>query len=122
MNTLVQALGPIFVASFALQQLLELLDPVLDMLIKEHKGWIISAVAFIVGLLLTILLDLRVISVFELIKAAWLDVLVTALFISGGTKWLNDLLKIVQYRKLELRSRALIAERQAKMDGLGRDG
>jgi len=30
MDTLVEALGPIFVASFALQQLIELLDPLLN--------------------------------------------------------------------------------------------
>ncbi|MGD2057758.1 MAG: hypothetical protein PVF85_04970 [Anaerolineales bacterium] len=116
MNTLVQALGPIFVASFALQQLLQLLDPVLDKFMKEQKGWILSAVALIIGLLLTIMLDLRVLSVFGLSRAAWLDVFLTALFISGGTNWLNDLLKIVEYRKLEMRARAMIAERQSELD------
>lgn len=113
MQTLVEALGPIFVASFALQQFLELLDPALERLIREHKAWILSATAFVAGLLLTVLLNLRVLAVFGAGRFGWLDALVTALFISGGTKWLNDLLKILQYRKLEMRARAMAAAQQA---------
>jgi hypothetical protein len=116
METLVDALGPIFVASFALQQLLELLDPALERLIKEHKDWIMSAIAFLAGLLLTMLLRLRMLNVFGVGQLGWLDALVTALFISGGTKWLNDLLKIVQYRKLEMRARAMDAAEQVKVN------
>jgi hypothetical protein len=112
MNTLVEALGPVFVASFALQQLIELLDPILEVLIKRHKGWILSFVAFFAGLLLTVLLNLQVLDVFGVDRFGWLDALITALFISGGTKWLNDLLKIVQYRKLEARANALAAEQR----------
>ncbi len=116
METLVKALGPVFVASFALQQLLELLDPALERLISEHKAWILSATAFVVGLLLTVLLNLRILNVFGVSRFGWLDALVTALFISGGTKWLNDLLKIVQYRKLEMRVRAMSAAQQTELD------
>jgi hypothetical protein len=47
MYTLIEAIGPVFVASFALQQLLELLDPLLERFIKRHKGWILSATAFV---------------------------------------------------------------------------
>jgi hypothetical protein len=119
MNKLVEALGPIFVASFALQQLLELVDPALDLFIRKHKAWIMSAIAFVFGLLLTLLLNLRVISVFAVTQLGWLDTLVTALFISGGTKWLNDLLKIVQYRKLELRARAMKAQKSANQETVG---
>lgn len=114
MDMLVEALGPIFVASFALQQLLELIDPALEMLIKQHKAWILSAIAFALGLLLTVLLNLRALSIFGVTRFGWLDALVTALFISGGTKWLNDLLKIVQYRKLEARARAMTAQIHAE--------
>lgn len=113
MNMLIEAIGPVFVASFALQQLLELLDPVLEILIKRHKGWILSAVAFGAGLVLTVSLNLRVLSIFGVDRFAWLDALLTALFISGGTQWLNDMLKIVKYRKLEQRARALAADRRA---------
>lgn len=115
MNTLIDALGPVFVASFALQQLLELLDPVLEQFIKQHKGWIMSATAFLVGLLLTMLLDLRILDVFGVGRFGWLDALITALFISGGTTWLNDMLKIVKYRKLEMRANAMAAEKRSAL-------
>ena len=93
MNPLVESLGPIFIVSFALQQLVELLDPILDKVIKPHKEWILSAVALVVGLLLTLGLGLRVLRPFGVARMPWLDVLLTALFVTGGTKWLNDLLK-----------------------------
>jgi hypothetical protein len=119
MDELVEALGPIFIASFALQQFLELVDPALELFIRKHKAWIMSAIAFVFGLLLTLLLNLRVISIFAATQFGWLDALVTALFIFGGTKWLNDLLKIVQYRKLEVRARALAAQNSAKQETVG---
>jgi hypothetical protein len=106
MNPWAEALGPVFIAGFALQQLIELLDPILDKLLKTNKGWVLSITSFMAGLLLAVVLGLRVLKPFGVTRAPWLDVLVTALLITGGTKWLNDLLKIIQYRKLELRARA----------------
>ncbi len=38
MNPLVESLGPVFIVSFALQQLIELLDPILDKVIKPAQG------------------------------------------------------------------------------------
>jgi hypothetical protein len=108
MSPLVESLAPVFIAGFALQQLIELLDPVLERGLKTYKAWILSAVSFVVGLLLAIVLGLRVLRPFGVTRAPWLDVLLTALLITGGTKWLNDLLKIIQYRKLELRARSLL--------------
>ena len=92
MNPLVESLGPVFIVSFALQQLIELLDPILDKVIKPHKEWILSAVALLVGLLLT------------------------ALFVTGGTKWLNDLLKIIAYKKQEAQALARMAAQQVGKD------
>ena len=107
MSPIVESLGPVFVAGFALQQLIELLDPILTRFLKSQKGWILSLTSFFVGLALTVILGLRVLKPFGVTRAPWLDVLITALLITGGTKWLNDLLKIIQYRKLELRARAV---------------
>jgi hypothetical protein len=45
-----------------------------------------------------------------------LDVLLTALFVTGGTKWLNDLLKIIAYKKQEVQARAMMATQQAAKD------
>jgi hypothetical protein len=107
MSPIIESLGLVFIAGFALQQLIELLDPVLERWLKADKAWVLSAVSFLVGLLLAITLGLRVLRPFGVTWAHWLDFLITALLITGGTKWLNDLLKIIQYRKLELGARAL---------------
>jgi len=117
MNPLVESLGPVFIVSFALQQLIELLDPILDKVIKPHKEWILSAVALAVGLLLTLVLGLRVLRPFGVTRMPWLDVLLTALFVAGGTKWLNDLLKIIAFKKQEVRARAMMAAQQVAKDG-----
>jgi len=92
MNPLVESLGPVFIVSFALQQLIELLDPILDKVIKPHKEW------------------------FGVTSMPWLDVLLTALFVTGGTKWLNDLLKIIAYKKQEVQARAMMATQQVAKD------
>jgi len=106
MSPLVESLGPVFIAGFALQQLLELLDPILDRLLKPHKNWLMSAIALGLALGVTLILGLRVVRPFGLTRGDWLDALLTALLISSGTKWLNDLLKIITYKKLELQARA----------------
>jgi hypothetical protein len=116
MNPLVESLGPVFIVSFALQQLIELLDPVLDKVIKPHKEWILSAVELVVGLFLTLVLGLRILRPFGVTRLPWLDVLLTALFVTGGTKWLNDLLKIIAYKKQEMRARAMMATQQVAKD------
>ena len=112
MNPLVESLGPVFIAGFALQQLLELLDPVLERMLKSQKAWILSALAFLLGLGITLVLGLRVLRPFGLTRGGWLDAILTALLISSGTKWLNDLLKIINYKKQELLARAT---KQAQM-------
>ncbi|MFN2273275.1 MAG: hypothetical protein ACK2TX_00360 [Anaerolineales bacterium] len=112
MNPLVESLGPVFIAGFALQQLLELLDPLLERWLKPHKAWLMSALAFTLGLGIALVLGLRVLASFGLTRAAWLDAVLTALLISSGTKWLNDLLKIISYKKQELQARATYQARQ----------
>ena len=105
MNEVAAVLAPIFVASFALQQLLELLDPVLEIVIKQHKKWILSAVALVVGVAISTGLDLRILSPMGVPVARWVDIAITALFITGSTKGINDLVKVLAYRKSEVRAR-----------------
>lgn len=111
MDEIAAALAPVFVASFALQQLLELLDPMLDNLIKRHKKWILSAVAFLVGVAMSLGLNLRILSALGAPVARWVDVLMTALFVTGSTKGINDLIKVLAYKKTEVRAR--LSESQA---------
>jgi hypothetical protein len=101
MNQLIDALAPVLIASFAIQQLIELLDPILDAVIKLHKKWILSVVAFIAGLALTLGLGLRILAPFGITRFPWVDVILTALFITGGTKGVNDLMKLIGYKKEE---------------------
>jgi hypothetical protein len=105
MDDIAAVLAPVFVASFALQQLLELLDPVLDTLIKKHKKWILSAIAFAVALALCLGLRLGILGPLGVAVARWVDVLVTALFITGSTKGINDLIKVLAYKTAEVRAR-----------------
>ena len=99
MDKMFAVLTPAFVASFALQQLLELLDPVLDKVAKPNKKWILSAVALAVALALTFGLGLRLLAPLGYTQPEWLDGIITALFLTGGTKGINDLLKWVGYKK-----------------------
>jgi len=99
MDKLIEAVGPVLIASIALQQLLELLDPVLDALLRKQKKWILSAVALIVGLILSFGLGLRLLAPLGFAQYTVLDGIVTALFLTGGTKAVNDLLKWVGYMK-----------------------
>ncbi|HEY44558.1 MAG TPA: hypothetical protein G4O11_11315 [Anaerolineae bacterium] len=101
MNQLIEALAPVLVASFAIQQLLELLDPILDAVIKPHKKWILSVVAFVVGLALTLALGLRILAPLGITRFPWVDVILTTLFMTGGTKGINDLIKLIGYKKEE---------------------
>ena len=93
-----------------------MLGPILDKVIKPQKEWILSAVALVVGLLLTLGLDLRILRPFGVTRMPWLDIIMTALFVTGGTKWLNDLLKIIAYKKQEVQARAMMATQQVAKD------
>ena len=106
MNPLVESLAPVVITGFALQQLLALLDPILEKWLTTNKEWILSMLAFFLGLVLSLLLDLRVLRPFGVTRLGWLDTILTALLITGGTKWVNDLTKVINYKKLELRARA----------------
>lgn len=104
MDTLTIALGPIFVAGFALQQLLELLDSLLDPWLGGHKRPVYMVIAVLYGLALTVLTPMRALRPFG-IEAGWIDMFLTALFISGGTKGINDLLKWLGYQKEQAKAR-----------------
>lgn len=110
MDSLLKAVGPVFVASFALQQLLELLDPVLDAIIQNHKKWILSVISFFGGLALAIGLQLRILAPLGVTVPDWADAFITALFLTGGTKGINDLLKLIGYKKQEVRARLTLEQ------------
>jgi hypothetical protein len=110
MNQFIEALAPVLIVSFAIQQLIELLDPILDAVIKSHKKWILSVVAFIVALALTLGLGLRILAPFGITRFPWVDVILTTLIITGGTKGVNDLMKLIGYKKEEAKAAFEVAQ------------
>jgi hypothetical protein len=105
MNEVVIGLAPVLVASFGLQQFIDLLDPLLEHLAGRHKVWLLSLLTLLTALTLTFLLGLRALEPVGYAGPDWADGLLTALMLTGGTRWLGDLLKLLSYKKDELRAR-----------------
>jgi hypothetical protein len=100
MEQLVVALGPAFAAGFAIQRLLEILDPVFEMQrVKESKKMILGLVSLAVGLLLAFGIELRVLQPLGVVSSDYLDALVTGLIISAGSEGFNSILKFLGYAK-----------------------
>jgi hypothetical protein len=110
MDDFMRSIGAAFVAAFALQQLIELIDPILDSLIRRQKKWILSVISLAAGLGITFGLGVRVFGPLGMNAPDWADAVVTALFITGGTKGINDLLKLIGYRKEAARAQLAAAE------------
>ena len=110
MTHLVVALAPAFAAGFALQRLLEILDPIVEITpIARAKKAVLGIVSFVAGLGLAAWPQTRVLShlvVPEGSVSPVLDYLVTALFVSGGTEGFNSILKFISYKKEEKKQEA----------------
>ena len=112
MDSLILALGPAFAAGFAIQRLLELLDPLLDQVrwIKEHKKIALGIISLVAGLILAAGIGLRVLQPLGVandnIILVILDVIVTALIISAGTDGINPIVKFLGYSKEDRKAEA----------------
>jgi hypothetical protein len=112
----IEALAPAFAAGFAIQQLLELADPVLDQIPKDWKKPVLSLIALGVGLTLAIGANLHVLTPLGLkVNAVWDDI-VTGIFISGGTQGFNSVLKWLGYAKDKKKSNAAAARPDTQVD------
>ncbi|MFQ5852553.1 MAG: hypothetical protein ACE5JU_18485 [Candidatus Binatia bacterium] len=118
METLVKALGPAFAAGFAVQQLLEVLDPLIIKIIgKADKKLVLGIVAFVFGLGLAFGTGLRILQPLGVANAGIWDAIVTGLVISAGTEGINSILKFLGYTKE--REKAIAAmEKEAAEDAL----
>lgn len=107
MNDLVTALGPAFAAGFAVQQFLELIDPLFGGLTESAKKIVFSVLALGLGFVLTLVGGFEVLEQLadQDIPDA-LDVLVTALVISAGTEGFNEILKFLGYAKQNEKKKA----------------
>jgi hypothetical protein len=101
METLVTALGPVFAAGLAIQQLLELLDSILlkKLVPEDNKKAILGALSLAGGLALAFGAGLRVLAPLGVTSPWYWDELTTGLIISGGTQGVNSILKFLSYAK-----------------------
>jgi hypothetical protein len=108
MDELALALGPAFVAGFAVQRLLELADPVLDgwAPVKDRKKIVLGAVSLVFGLSLAWFLPLSVLRPLGVDGSRYVDVVVSALVLSAGTEGLNSIMKFLGYAKEDKKAAA----------------
>jgi hypothetical protein len=110
MDTLVVALGPVFAAGFAVQQLLEILTSILNLDTKpafeKYKKTILGVVSLAVGLGIAYSVPtLRVLSPLK-VEAPGVDFFVTALVLSAGTEGINSIMKFLKYTKEDKKNSA----------------
>lgn len=109
------ALVPAFAAGFAVQQLLELLDPVLNLLPKNAKKAVLNLMALGIGLFLAIQTPIRVLKPLGLDVDVNLDRFVTALVLSAGTQGFNSIQKYVGAAKESKKADAETKRAQANL-------
>src|SRR6266481_2042049 len=117
MAGLVLALAPAFAAGFALQRLLEILDPIFDKIkTGQFKKIALGLISFAAGLGLAAWPKTRVLTQLVAPESApaLLDYFVTALIVSGGTEGFNSILKFLNYKKEETKAGALNEALDAK--------
>ena len=120
MEKLVIALGPAFAAGFAVQQLLEILDPLIIKIIGKSgdKKLVLGLLSLIAGLGLAFGAGLRVLEPLGAPGGDIVDAVVTGLIISAGTEGLNSILKFVGYSKQKMKATAAEAQMKAGTSGM----
>ena len=104
MASLTEALGPAFAAGFAIQRLLEILDPIIGK--RSDKKALLGAVALVIGIGLSWFASVRVLEPLGVTGKAAADIFVTGLVISGGTEGFNSIVKFLGYKKDEKKAAA----------------
>ena len=120
MNDVILALVPAFLAGLAVQQFLDLIvDPLLQIVGKEPKDQKMIVYG-VISMLLGAGLAFAGVRVFEPLKQSqggfrvpWMvDIVVTALIISGGTQSFNSILKFLNAAKEGKKAEAKNKKRQ----------
>src|ERR1043165_8269622 len=111
MDKLITALAPVFAAGLGIQQLGELLSPLLDKITADYKKIIVGLVSLILGLGLAFAANLHVLQLLGVSPGTGqtlntIDAIVTGLIISGGTEGINSILKFLKYKKEETKNEA----------------
>jgi hypothetical protein len=104
-GTVVTALGPAFAAGFAVQQLLEILDPIVTAVIGVLK-WsptikkaLMGVLSLVTGLVIAYAADLHVLQSLQSSGHVHGDRIVTGIIISAGTEGFNSIMKFLGYAK-----------------------
>jgi len=112
MDQLTTSLGPVFVAGFAVQQLLEILTSVLNLdsnvRFENYKKAILSVASLAMGFLLASQIpSLRVLHAVDSknVLNGW-DLVITAFVLSAGTEGLNSIVKFMKYSKEDKKATA----------------
>ena len=108
-GNIIKALAPAFSAGVAVQQLLEILDPVIAGIFgAANKKLVLGIISFVIGVLLAWgLCELHVVQILTGgdPKTCWTgwhlvgDVLISGLIISAGTEGFNSIIKFLGYAK-----------------------
>jgi len=109
MDKLITALAPVFAAGLGIQQLGEILSPVIDKISPNHKKIILALFSLTLGLVLAFAAKLHVLQLIGVAPATGLetvDAIVTGLIISGGTEGINSILKFLKYTKEDKKNEA----------------
>jgi hypothetical protein len=128
METVITALAPILAGGLALQQLLEFLGNAVDQYLnRQHpgddnkgkragmKGIILSYVALIAGFIITWGAGFRILESLGYNANWFVDGVLTALVVSGGTEGINSIVKFLGYKKDEAKGSA----QQKGIEGAG---
>ena len=114
MDKLIEGLGPAFAAGFAVQQLLEILNPLMEKIFGQaNKKIVAGLISLAAGLALSFFAGLRVLRPFGL-EAGVVDNIVTGLIISAGTEGFNSVMKFMGYYKQK--EKASAAEKQSNVE------
>ena len=106
MDKLITALAPVFAAGLGIQQLGEILDPILDKVGPNYKRVVLALVSLSLGLVVAFGARLHVLALLGAPDDNILNPLVTGLIISGGTEGINSILKFLKYKKEDTKNDA----------------
>jgi len=108
MEVLIPALAPIFAAGLGIQQLGEILSPLLDKISTEYKKVVFGLISLTLGLVVAFNFDLHVLNPLlgkTNVHTEW-DSFITGVIISGGTEGVNSILKFLKFKKEETKNEA----------------
>jgi hypothetical protein len=125
-TNVITALMPSFAAGFAVQRLLEILDPLVTKVAGvDRKRIYLGLLSLLAGLGFAYGAGLRVLTHLGADTTGsffrYLDLLVTGLIISAGTEGFNSILKFLSYKKEEGKALA-VAEKLSVSQALARTG